>query len=62
MSDIDDYTVEIGVTGTWRETVVASDAEEAVEESLREHLNIDEGEWGDLGWRVIGSTDGESDE
>lgn len=66
MSDgIDDYVVEIGVTGTWRESIVAGSEEEAqevAEENLREHLNLEEGEWGDIGWRVIGSADGEANE
>lgn len=58
--EIREITVEVSVTGTWRETVVAEseeEAEEVVEENLREHLDTNEGEWGDLGWKVVGSND-----
>ena len=58
-----EYTVEIAVTGTWREYLLATSREEAAafaEEHLEEHLNG--GDWGDLGWEITGVSGGESDD
>lgn len=62
---IGEYSVEIGVTGTWRETTVATSAEKAeevAEEQLRSRIGVEDGEWGDIGFEVIGSRRVDADE
>lgn len=63
--EIGDYSVEIAVTGTWRESVVAhspEEAEEVVEQNIRKAIDLEEGEWGDLGFKVIGAREENPDE
>lgn len=51
-----EYTVELDVTGTWRERLIARSPEEAerhAKRHIREQLTGGDMSWGDLGWRLV---------
>lgn len=55
-NDLTEYSVEIAVHGTWRDSVVADNAGEAadvIEQRLEEQVASLDG-WGDLGFEFVG--------